>query len=321
MGIRSMLNGAASAPEQTTTASVDDRNVDAMLADKRYCRLLDREQDTSDDERLLAIAWLALEEHMAMVPGGEFASSSRPEMDMGASAFLPSFYLDRCAVTNADYARFVADGGYSQTDLWPREVWPKLLQFVDSTGQPGPRFWSGGKPPRKKERHPVVGICWFEANAYARWAGKRLPTGAEWEQASSWCSGKDGRGSRVKYPWGNSFDPARANTWSAGPGDTVPVDDYYDGTTPNGIFQLVGNVWEWVASAYECQMGDSGYRILMEQPMAEIRGGAYDTYFESQATCAFRTGQPFLYRGRNVGFRCCVSADALTTPPNPAAFL
>jgi iron(II)-dependent oxidoreductase len=124
-----------------------------------------------------------------------------------------------------------------------------------------------------------------------------------------------------KYPWGNSFDPKRANIWSSGKWDTVPVDAFFEGSTLNGIYQLVGNVWEWVGTLFECPDGANGTRIFMEQPLAEIRGGAFDTYFASQATCQFRTGLPLLSRNRNVGFRCCTSVDSLKLPSDPYAFL
>jgi iron(II)-dependent oxidoreductase len=86
------------------------------------------------------------------------------------------------------------------------------------------------------------------------------------------------------------------------------------------VFQLVGNVWEWVATQFEYIPKESGLRVAFEEPMVEIRGGAFDTYFETQATSQFRTGQPFLYRGANVGFRCCVPADQLADAPPPSAF-
>ena len=123
------------------------------------------------------------------------------------------------------------------------------------------------------------------------------------------------------YPWGDSFDPSRCNTWNTGAGDTVAADDYYSGATPNGVYQLIGNVWEWTASLFECENSPEGDRLLMETPMAEIRGGAYDTYFASQATSLFRTGQSLLYRGANLGFRCCVNVDQLVPPPDPYSFL
>jgi iron(II)-dependent oxidoreductase len=83
---------------------------------------------------------------------------------------------------------------------------------------------------------------------------------------------------------------------------------------------LIGNTWEWTSDAIDgCQDGDS--HIVFESPMAEIRGGAFDTYLETQATCQFRTGQPPLYRRPNIGFRCCISAQDLPCPPDPVSLL
>ena len=293
----------------------------------RYCLSLaaDSEQLAGETER--ADAWNALEEHMALVPAGEtsLVVNTIPEHDAMNESGPPmrrvrvrAVYLDRCAVTHAEYANFVAAGGYRRPEFWPSQLLPQVLQFLDRSGRPGPRYWSNGEPPPNKLDHPVVGISWYEANAYAQWVGKRLPTPAEWQRAGCWS---DGEGAERKYPWGNSFDPKRANTWLAGHRDTVPVDEYLEGCTANGICQLVGNVWEWVAATFDCQSEEPKTHVLFEQPMGEIRGGAFDTYFESQATCQFRSGQPLLYRGPNVGFRCCVSVDQLGTPPDPTAIL
>lgn len=293
--------------------------VDRLLADRRYGLILNRHNDEEFDEHLQALAWVALENEMALVPGREAVADPTGTIETGQAA-IPAFYLDRFTVTNSSYARFVSDGGYSQTEFWPQEMWPNLLQFVDTTGYSGPRYWINGKPPRGKESHPVVGISWFEARAFALWSGKRLPTAQEWQHAGSWSHGKDGRGQRVRYPWGSTFLPERTNTWAGGVGDTVPVDRYYEGCTPNGVYQLIGNVWEWVATQYQYDTRSSGLRVILEQPMAEVRGGAFDTYFENQATCQFRTGQPFLCRAPNIGFRCCLPSDQLREPPSPSAF-
>jgi iron(II)-dependent oxidoreductase len=128
-------------------------------------------------------------------------------------------------------------------------------------------------------------------------------------------------GSEAKYPWGNAFEPSRANTWFGGRHDTVSVDKYPNGATGNGVYQLVGNVWEWVAAIVGHESSNSGTQLVFEQPMAEIRGGAFDTYFSNQATCQFRSGQPLVLRADNVGFRCCASVDQLRPPPGPSAFL
>jgi gamma-glutamyl hercynylcysteine S-oxide synthase len=324
VGVFSLLRGTSPArPEQAPEpnrpalpGSADDQ----VIVQGRYCLLLERDSDGGLDEKTHALAWLALERDMAFVSAPDLGGAgSRPD---GAKAAprTPPLYVDRYTTTNAQFQHFVNDEGYSQMDLWPQSIWPNLLQFVDSTGVPGPRFWRQGRPAAGLESHPVVGVNWFEARAYALWCGKRLPTSSEWEHAASCCGGPDGRAGKTRYPWGNTFSPERANTWMGGPGRTAPVDKYENGATPNGIYQLVGNVWEWVATQYEYTSPDPSLRVAFEEPMVEIRGGAFDTYFETQVTCQFRTGQPFLYRGSDTGFRCCLAADRLIDPPLPTAF-
>ena len=85
----------------------------------------------------------------------------------------------------------------------------------------------------------MVGICWYEAMAYARWVGKRLPTAAEWQKAGGWPEQLSG-GDCNRYPWGDLFDPERTNLWPSNIGRTVPVDAFPNGATPNGIFQMSG---------------------------------------------------------------------------------
>ncbi len=258
---------------------------------------------------------------MALVPGGEvsliydaavttsdgFETVSRA----GEPVAVDPIYLDRDCVTNADYAKFVKAGGYSNPHYWPEAVLANVLQFVDNSGQPGPKYWTGGQPAREILDHPVVGVCWYEANAYATWAGKRIPSTEEWQRAGTWPGSNSRAGADLRYPWGNAFDPFKANIWASGAGRPVAVDAFAGGNTPNGVRQLIGNVWEWVDAQFQplCQEGVS---LRFDETMAEIRGGAFDTYFHSQATCQFRTGQPLLFRGPNVGFRCCISESALS---------
>ncbi len=295
-----------------------------LIRDRRYSRVLSSQGDVPFDDVSIRCAWKALSHEMAIVPGGEVRLMSDTAVDQGYGYELASYagemvavesiYLDRDCITNADYARFVDAGGYGDVNLWPEETLPNVLQFVDRSGRPGPCFWSDGKPPEDQLDHPVTGICWYEANAFATWAGKRLPTTEEWQRAGTWPKGHSGDTAEQRYPWGNSFDPAKANVWASNLGGTVPVSQINSGNTPNGVRQLVGNVWEWVDAQFypgACE----GASIVLDQTMAEIRGGAFDTYFPSQATCQFRTGQPLLFRGANVGFRCCVSANSLPNPP------
>lgn len=291
--------------------------------DRHYCQILASQAESIPDEDTIVSAWRALEQSMALVTAGEVYlvpntwnapdGASTPR-DQAQQVRVPAMYLDRYAVTNQEFAAFVAAGGYRQPEFWPASVLPHVLHFVDQTGAAGPRFWSDGKPPRHKLDHPVTGVSWYEAQAFAMWVGKRLPTSPEWQRAACWS---DGKGVERRYPWGSAFAPGRANTWIGGSGDTVPVDSYYDGCTPNGIYQLAGNVWEWTGTVFDFVRDNPDCELVSRSVMAEVRGGAFDTYFEIQATSQFRSGHALFDRAANLGFRCCISAASLRPPKEP----
>jgi iron(II)-dependent oxidoreductase len=223
-----------------------------------------------------------------------------PEQDIETQPFL----LACCAVTNAQFQKFVDTGGYGDLSLWAKDIWPHLIDFKDQTGAAGPRFWQNGRHDKNLANHPVVGLCYYEAAAYARWAGFRLPDEAEWQMAASWRIRSSAHVLR-RYPWGDALDTDRCNIWSSGVGGTVPVDSYPLGAAPNGALQLIGNVWEWTASDF-MPVDENGKPIVGDMLMKSIRGGAFDTYFACQATSYFRTGLPCLVRAHNVGFRCAL---------------
>ena len=132
---------------------------------------------------------------------------------------LPAYRIDKYPVTNAQYARFVA-----------------------ATGHRPPLHWVKGKIPPGLELHPVTMVTWFDAKAYAEWAGKRLPSEAEWERAAR---GMDGR----RWPWGDKMDPSRLNTY-AQVGSTTKVTAYPSGKSPDGVMDMAGDVSEWVADDF-----------------------------------------------------------------------
>jgi gamma-glutamyl hercynylcysteine S-oxide synthase len=293
-----------------------DKKVQSMaqrlIAEDRYVFVLLEEAADDIDDQAAHRAWSVLQEQMAMVPGGVvplIASDGTV-----APVELPAYYLDRCAVTNQQFQRFVNAGGYDDLEIWPREVWPSVMRLTDKTGQPGPRDWERGKFPAGKADHPVVGVCWYEALAYARWVGKRLPTAAEWQKAGSWPEHLSG-GSCSRYPWGDIFDPRRANLWATGLGQTTAVREFPRGATPNGIYQLTGNVWEWLDDALESIPCRPDETFEVWKPLRRIAGGAFNTYFPAEATCQFITGQPELDRCDNIGFRCAVAAERLRLAP------
>ena len=182
---------------------------------------------------------------MVAVSGG--STSAR-----GATSSVPAFLIGRHEVTNAGYLRFVIGGGYRKPDFWPDSLWvdgvwlpwsAAVQRFADRTGLSGPRGWSGGTFPAGLDDHPVVGVSWYEAAAYAAWAGGSLPTRDEWWRAAL------GDGPRV-FPWGNDVmtSDRRANFGLLG---TEPVESYPLGVSPFGAYDMAGNVREWVWDAAE----------------------------------------------------------------------
>jgi iron(II)-dependent oxidoreductase len=250
---------------------------------------------------------------MTLTPEGEVLLRGRASFGVteedaapGKLVRVEALFLDRFAVTNAEYQRFVEAGGYEQMSLWSPEIWPGVLNFVDQTGQPGPRFWKYGGCRAGQERHPVVGVSWYEASAYARWVGKRLATDAEWVKAGAWPVPSAGAPPiQRKFPWGETMERRRANLWGSGAQGTVPVDDYEPGASISGVYQLVGNVWEWTSSNFGA-WDPPAKRLELATPMKSIRGGAFDTYFDGQATCQFQSGESPVERRHNIGFRCAV---------------
>jgi len=279
-----------------------------ILQQRRFGYIVRKKHDWRDNPQIESIFQSAanrIDDDFALVPEG-FVSLYQTandfpgcqEMDMETEAFL----IARYCITNRDYQLFVDGGGYEDLSLWPQDIWPHMIDFQDLTGETGPRYWRNGRHDQRLADHPVVGVCYYEAAAYAQWAGYRLPTEAEWQMAASWRIRSSSNVLR-RYHWGDALDKNKCNIWISGVGHTVPVDQYADGAAPNGVMQLIGNVWEWTVSDFEIT-DDEGRPIIGDMLMKCIRGGAYDTYFPAQATSTFRTGMASLIRTHNVGFRC-----------------
>ncbi len=152
---------------------------------------------------------VAVVEGMVLVPAGPFLFGER-----GEKRTLDAFYIDIYPVTNEEYAK-----------------------FIEATGYRPPKFWTEGRLNGK--RSPVVGVSWHDADKYATWAGKMLPSSEQWEKAAR---GLEGR----LYPWGTEIDEAKANFGRVSAVDAVsPVDAYPDNVSVFGARDLAGNVWEW----------------------------------------------------------------------------
>jgi len=305
------------------TVRTESELVHRMIEQKRYALLLRLELFEQLEEQMIDGVLAQLEQEMSLVPSGqvvvgdvdELLDEGKIDIESLAEEFarvvdVPPVFLDRHAVSNADYYKFVHGGGYEEMAIWDETIWPAVLDFVDRTGHPGPRLWSDGRYPAGEEDLPVVGVCWYETAAYARWVGKRLPTDAAWVKAGAWpVAMKAGVWVQRKYPWGPAFDGARANLWISGKGKPVAVDEYEAGVSVGGVYQLIGNVWEWTASNFGRAADHS---LTLPVPMRSIRGGAFDTYFETQATCHFQSGENPLARKHNIGFRLALPVADLS---------
>lgn len=203
------------------------------------------------------------------------------------------FYIDRTEVTCRDYARFLEavrrDGHRwchplepNNKDHTPFHTYAWALRFS----------WVAGNPPSGMEDNPVVLVDWFDAFAYASWAGKRLPTEDEWEICAGAGDGRD-------YPWGNTFSIDRLNV-----GDyPVKVGMFPTGASPWGILDMAGNVAEWTGSMYEPDARDSKlFTGHFGQPL--IRGGSWDDESKSCRVSARDVHRSPMYRSTTVGFRC-----------------
>jgi serine/threonine-protein kinase len=225
-------------------------------------------------------------EEMVLVPGGPFLmGKSRRSVEIDA------FYMDRMPVTNREYLAFVDVTGYRPTD-------PGASRFISHL--------RSGKIPRGQDDHPVVYVSWLDARAYAMWAGKRLPTEAEWEKAAR---GTDGR----KYPWGRSEPGAKKANYGRKDGGPGRVGSFPEGASPYGILDLAGNVWEWCDDHDAPSFYENGpsHNPRNEQPgeraLLVMRGGSYMFGPRSLRTYA-RTSFEAEVRFAGGGFRCVRSA-------------
>lgn len=241
---------AAKSAENEEPGAQLDSLVAKMISDGRYALLLRPQIAGELTPEGFQRAYHLLEDEMALVPTGDVGlalsetNEHLPSTLHGddecreAVIHVNSLYIDRYPITNEQFQAFVDGGGYEQSSLWHPDILPAVLDFVDKTCNPGPRYWQDGRYPPGQAKHPVVGVSWYEACAYARWVGKRLPTDAEWVKAGSWpvTLGNNTRRQR-RYPWGQSMDRERANLWLSAIGGTVPVHEFAEGVSVGGVYQ------------------------------------------------------------------------------------
>jgi iron(II)-dependent oxidoreductase len=198
---------------------------------------------------------------MVLVPAGTFLmgaawetfayDNERPAREVS----LPAFRIGRAPVTNGEFACFVGESGYERREFWGEEGW----RFREKEGWQSPLYWrrdaGGGRVTRGMfgdaplaDDHPVAGVSWYEAEAYANFAGKRLPTEAEWEKAASW---DDSRAVKRRFAWGDEEPDARRCNFGGSAWGTTPVSAFPEGASPYGSLDMTGNVWEWTSTPFE----------------------------------------------------------------------
>ena len=225
---------------------------------------------------------------MVLVPAGEFMMGARQEYGMADkdertihTVYLDAFSIDQYEITTARYAKFFQETKRSAPKYWSEEV---LTQH---------------------ERKPVVGVDWNDAVAYCSWAGKRLPTEAEWEKAAR---GTDQR----LYPWGNAKPSQQWANFdhccdSNHYGDLTDVGSFEGGTSPYGVYDMAGNVWEWVADwsdgGYDAKSRERNPTGPSSAEKRVVRGGSWDSA-PAYVRSSYRLRLSPTFRLDNIGFRC-----------------
>ena len=260
-----------------------------------------------------------VESEMIYFEGGSFLMGSDtglPQERPGHKVTLKPFYIDKTPVTVAQFRKFVSetnfkteaekfgDSGVYNLD---KQTW-ELVPGATWTKPFGP---SG---PDAEDSHPVTHVSWNDAVAYAKWAGKRLPTEAEWEYAA-----RSGKNSGNKFSWGNKVSVDGkffANTWQ-GTQHAPTAEDGFLYTSPVGIFgeneagltDMGGNVWQWCADTYKAYPG-STTPIREDQNVKAIRGGSFffDQYGEDSFSMSGRSSNSVETSLFNTGFRCAKDA-------------
>ncbi|MEV1287712.1 ergothioneine biosynthesis protein EgtB [Micromonospora sp. NPDC049679] len=253
-----------------------------------------------------------------LVPAGPFTMGTSTEpwaLDNERPAHqvdVPAYFIDAAPVTNAQYARFIAAGGYDDPRWWSEAGWRHRMEAAltapmhwrrDGDGWAYRRF---GRVAPVIPDEPVVHVCFHEARAYAAWAGKRLPSEAEWEKAAR-HDPPTGRSRR--YPWGDEDPAAHHANLGQRHLAPAPVGAYPAGRSPLGVHQLIGDVWEWTSSDFGPYPGFAAFpyreysEVFFGASYKVLRGGSFGT---DTAACrgTFRNWDHPIRRQIFSGFRC-----------------
>ena len=180
---------------------------------------------------------------------------------------VETYFIDRYPVTCGQYRTFIEAGGYENSNWWSKAGW----RWVQSGQVTKPLYWSDDL---RWENHPVCGVSWYEADAYARFVGKRLPSEAEWEKAA---------GGSSTYPWGEESPTEKHCNHNNVVSQTTPVNAYPKGQSTYGCYDMLGNVWEWTSTVFEGYEGFAGYpypgysQVYFDNEHWVLKGGSWAT--------------------------------------------
>ena len=265
---------------------------------------------------------------MVTVPAGEFQMGAPWKLfaydnELPAHMVaLPAFKIDRLLTTNEEYAGFISEGGYERREWWSeegwawreREQWTHPLYWSESLDNSGGRwnvramFAEGAL----KTDHPVAGVSWYEAEAYARFAGKRLPTEAEWEKAASWDAGGSA-GSKRLFAWGDEEPSSAHGNFDLRYWHTTPVGCFPAGASSYGCLDMTGNVWEWTSDLFAGYDGFKAYpypeysEAWFDEDHRILKGGSWATH-PSLLRTSFRNFFRRHFRIAFAGIRCASDA-------------
>ena len=259
----------------------------------------------------------------ARVVGGEFtmgADDGEEDERPARPVHVDSFFASTHPTTVDQYAEFVRESGHAAPSLRDLPILVTSGHEAAFRELAAPHAWTGGEPHPDRRRHPVTLVSHSDATAYCRWlSGRvgrlvRLPTEAEWERAAR------GGAHRRLYPWGDDIDASRANFLPD------PALKRHRGTRPVGcyprngfdLFDMIGNVWEWVADWYRADMYRLGESRNPRGPgqgtLRVVRGGSWVTHDVQQLRCAYRHKVPPDTYAYSIGFRVVYSDDGSSGP-------
>jgi formylglycine-generating enzyme required for sulfatase activity len=239
---------------------------------------------------------------MIYIPAGDFLmgnNGSEPYSNMDElpqhSVTLSGYFIGKYEVTRGEYRAFMNAGGYSTQSYWSTAGWSWKGTRTEPNFWDATQTWQMGPTFTQTDNHPVVGVTYYEAEAFCNWAGGHLPTEAQWEKVARWTGSYPN-----VYPWGNTWDDEKCNNLedhnSAGGGygrfQTAPVGSYPAGESPSGCQDMAGNVWEWCkdwyGSTYYSQSPTSDPQGSASGSYRVLRGGCWGYVYDNFYRCAYR---------------------------------